>query len=111
MTSSFARVAKTIAFDENTAATHTVFTPDADKRFVVTKWYLQSNGAANTFQFVSNATGISGVITTAGGGEVWTDGSGDEPVLVGLVNGDALKVVLGAAQQVTGYFVYALLQE
>jgi hypothetical protein len=105
----FHKVARTVAFSENTAAAHTVFTPDADKRFVVTKWYLMA-AVAVTAKFVSNATDISGALPLQAN-IAYSDGSGDEAVLVGLANGDPLKVTLGGAQQVDGYFVIGQLQE
>jgi hypothetical protein len=106
MESSFDQVAKTVAFDETVAATYTVFTPDSGRRFVVSRWYLQSLGAG-TIKFVSNATDISGVFTLAAA--FYSDDGTGRPVLFGIATGDALKVVLTGGVRVSGYFVVAQL--
>jgi len=111
MRTSYHKIAQTVAFSQAAAATHDVFTPDADKKFVVTKWYLMPAGAV-TVQFISSGTptNLSGAMPFQAN-IAYSDGSGDEAVLIGDANGAKLQIALGGAVQVSGYVVVGQLQE
>lgn len=98
--------ANTVAFDQNTAATHTIFTPDPGERFIVFRLFLVIT-ATQTIQFQSAANNLTGVMdfTISSGDECymsWGE-SGETYVLKGAATGEAFNVVLGQAQQVSGW--------
>jgi hypothetical protein len=112
MNPSYHRTAQTIPFSSAAAATATLFTPRAGMKFIVTKWYFIA-GAGQTILFDSKpagaATNLTGAIPLQAD-LAYSDGDGDEAVLVGNAIGDALRITTGNAVQTDGYVVVGQMQ-
>lgn len=112
MDPSYVRTAQTIPFSSAAAATATLFTPTAGKKFVVTKWYMIA-AAGQTILFDSKpagaATNLTGAIPLQAN-VAYRDGNGDEAVLLGNAIGDALRITTGNAVQTDGYVVVGEMQ-
>lgn len=96
---------ETVSFDQNTAATHTIFTPATGERFIVTRVFLYF-AAQNNVTFRSASNDLTGDITFPAGSYLEL-GSDEEFVWKGDATGEAFTVVLGQAQQVSGFFTVA----
>jgi len=104
--SSLQRASVTYPISQAGIGTLTVFTPDADKKFVVTKItvYVKANApeTEGKFTFMSGATDISGEMHVLDD-LFFQDGSGNEVVLKGRANGEAFKIDVVNDADITGY--------
>lgn len=90
-----------VAFDQNTVADHTIFTPATGSRFVCTKVFLYFD-AANTIRFERATTNLSGLMGFATGAYLEL-GDGEIPVFKGDID-EAFILRVDTAAQVSGFF-------
>ena len=93
----------TVAFDQATAADHTVWTPPSGTRWVLYYLRLTAQGAVNAY-LKSGTTVVSGTQTWdfTGAGTI-NEQNGGFPVAVGRATGEAFVITLDGAVAVDGF--------
>jgi hypothetical protein len=114
METNWGRVSNVYPIEIAATGTQTIFSPDADKRFVVTRYFIYAHkdpgGNEVTYKFRSAATDLTGDIELHDHSTV-QDGDGTSPVFIGRANGDDFIVETLDDGELQGYAVIASMQD